>query len=409
MAPNIVVIGGGPVGEEFAISLEKYLPEANITIVELRKAFTREQAMLLNKNSIDILPQEVVKNFITGQGCYVMPPFLDRRGACFKFPKTQLIGINLNVIETELFKYINTKTHIKYIRPVASEKLDITLGENSVTIDDNGNITKINYDFLIGADGANSQVRKTFFGDIKFNLIPETMHGLTIIMKTDENDRIYTKEKVAPLPQFKKRQDRVRFFRQSNQSVYLAMALTPKEYLEFFDYGEKNMIPPKFIPTIKKYMKLFNIACHHKDINECITSTSYFPIHITRSVMVTDGKRFLIGDAAIITHYFTGSGINLGIDTADKLAKLLAQFVKHEINETQLINEFNAIIDKGADLIKNRVLEVKTNYQSLADKCHEFTLEELQELAHSLSIPYSYFSKKELCQLLKEELTFKVK
>jgi 2-polyprenyl-6-methoxyphenol hydroxylase-like FAD-dependent oxidoreductase len=406
MASNIVIIGGGPVGQLFAINLEKNLPEAQITIIELRKTFIREQAMLLNKNSIDLMPPEVIQNFITGQGCYVMPPPMDRRGACFKFPKTQLIGVNLNLIETELLKYINSKTQIKYIRPVTMEKLKIELGDNEVVISENGPATHFAYDFLIGADGLKSQVRKTFFGDKKVNLLPETMHGLTMIIKTDRNTRIYTQDK--SLPQLKKRQDRVRFFRQSNQTAYLALALTPKEYQDFFDRGEKEMIPDKFKPTVRQYMRLFDIECE-KDIDQCLLSMSYFPIQITRSAEVTNGRHFLIGDAAVNTHYFSGLGINLGLNTADQLSRLLPQYIKNLISKTELIDSFDQKISQGADLVKNRVLEVQINYQSLADKCTEFSLAELKELARSVNIPVGYFAKKELCLLLKEELTFKIK
>jgi flavin-dependent dehydrogenase len=103
MQSKVIIIGGGPVGQTFAILLNQKVPSLDITIIELRKHFSRSQVMLLNKTSIDLLPKMIIKTLIDGQGCYVDPPPFDRRGSCYKFPKTSLIGISLSVLETELY------------------------------------------------------------------------------------------------------------------------------------------------------------------------------------------------------------------------------------------------------------------------------------------------------------------
>lgn len=151
-------------------------------------------------------------------------------------------------------------------------------------------------------------------------------------------------------------------------------------------------------------MKLFDFQCN---INQCVISSSYFPIKVTRAKTVTDGRRFLIGDAAINTHFFTGSGLNLGIEIANTLADLFLKLSLKNLTNQDMVAEFNQSIDKGATLIKNKVLEVRTDFDTIKDKCQELHLDDLKIIAKSINLPYSYVNKNELCQLLKEELTFR--
>ncbi len=399
---KIVIVGGGPVGMLFGIFLSKIAPSGTtITVLELRKKYTRQQALLLNKRTLELIPTEIIETLIDKQGCYVTPPPFDRRGGCYKYAKTQLMGITISELEKELLEYLKKKTTVTYIRPIKSQRLSVTLGENVVSVADGNAIKTYSYDYLIGADGLHSQVRKTFFGEKNIDLLPETLYGLTMIIDVQKNVRIYDKDK--KLPQLKKRQDRVRFFRQSNQSVYLAIALTPEEYVSFVENDEK--IPKKFIPIIKQYLKLFDIECN--DLNKCVKDMSYFPIRIFRASKFTDGKRFLLGDAAFNTHYFTGSGVNVGIDSAYQLANLLSQFFKSEIDLEGLLTDYINMMDKGAKFITERVLEIRTDYTDLWDKCKKMPFNDLKQLAKLSDIPYSYFNKKELCYLLKEEMKIK--
>jgi 2-polyprenyl-6-methoxyphenol hydroxylase-like FAD-dependent oxidoreductase len=180
-----------------------------------------------------------------------------------------------------------TQTTIKYIRPKKEDKLSLELKDTEVVILKDDEKIRLKYDFLIGADGINSQVLKTFFKNQKTDLLNETMHGLTLIIKPNDNNRIYSHKTQAIVPQLKYRQDRVRLFRQSNQSIYLALTLSEDEYEEFLNQ-KTNQIPHDLKPVIKQYMKLFNIECPQNDINQCLVSSSYFPIKISRALRVVD-------------------------------------------------------------------------------------------------------------------------
>jgi len=420
MVKNIVIIGGGPVGLIGAIMLyRKSNQAAHITILEKRKAYTRQQVVVLDGTTITNLPFNMKLNvFATAgayhenainlmdDGCYVWPPLRDFYGYCDKTLDSKLmdeylrsddkpiaLAVKISKLEKELEKWIRKYTTIKIVKPIETLKLYDTY----VIADE----TKYPYDILIGADGVNSQVRQAFFGPAK-KLKRIESYGLAMIIKTKNNKRVY---RVFNSPDKTSHgyQSRVRFFRQTDYSVYLALQLSPAEAAQFTD---KRKIPDNLKPLIRDYLKIYDVDIKCKDLDSCIVDIALFPIEIYYASKVVDakGKRFLVGDAAMTTHFFTGSGLNRGVEMFQFLSNYIfkekvwahsPQIARHINIKDEYIKDYNSRLQEN----KNMVLDFGLDFDSIEKVCETKTLDELKEMAKKVEMPTN-LPKSELCYLL---------
>lgn len=424
MIQNIVIIGAGPVGLIGAIMLyKKSIGISNITILEKRSTYNRQQVVVLDKHTLEQLPFVIKSNLLQSftnkdsinlldTSCYVWPPNKDFYGFCDKTvdskrstttktkineneyidttEKPILLAVKISKLEKELDKWIRKNTNIKIIKPIESMKLYA----NYIIADG----VKHPYNILIGADGIHSIVRSKFFGNSE-KLERVESYGLAIIFQTKNNNRVYRLSN-SPNKKTKERQNRVRFFRQTDYSIYLALQLSPKEASQFTD---TRKIPESLKPVIKDYLKIYNVNIKCKDINDCIVELALFPIDVYYAQKVVDdkGRRFLVGDAAMNTHFFTGSGLNTGVEMFEQLSNYLFKTQTYSPQIARNINIKKSYTDYYNIKLhenKNKILETGLNFDTIEKVCETKTIDELKDIAQKLGIPIN-LPKRELCYL----------
>jgi len=344
---DIVIIGAGPVGLMTSIRLKELLPHTNITLIEKRPIYKRNTILLLDSVTLGLLPQEV-KDQIFQSGCYVFPPPKDNLSRCYRQPMERA-SVQTYILEEALAKYAS-KQKIKIIRPAQHKMLNISFDlEDYLVLVDN---KKYPFDILIGADGAASQVRKDVF-DVSTDILFTDMYGLAINASTTEKKLkgVYdspTKLRAKAVADNKPQHDH-RFFRTQKGEYYVGLVLNKEEYDDVSTNGITRPIEKKFLKTCKRV----GAQCQIKDIMDFTA----FPINVavTEKAAINLGSQkyaFLVGDAALTTHFFTGAGVNIGIAVGQVLAGLIASGNK------DIIDTYENRIDDAVKIISDKVVEV---------------------------------------------------
>lgn len=316
---EIVIIGGGPVGLFTAIKAKE--SNYNVTVLEKRKTPSRSQVLLLNKDTLDIFPTEIVETLFDAdfaKGCYVLPPSKDSKSRCF-LDKLPLASIITSVLEEELERYAVEKG-VKVLRPVTH----ISVFKKEVTYTIGNDEKTINYDVLIGADGSNSFVRDKLLRT-SFKIKKDTeLYGMTLVgeLMSSEYDMVLKGEKEAKneFDEINKKpaQQAHRLFRTRNDKWYIGASLSREVYEEI-----KNLkkLPNKVKNYLNSVCKAAKVSCKLDK-----AELSFFPINVKQANKFGDMMRkiFIIGDAAQTTHFFSGMGVNVGF----KQGKRLIEFIQ---------------------------------------------------------------------------------
>jgi len=317
---KILIVGGGPVGLMTAILAKKEL-KCDVTVVESRPSYDRKQIVLLNAETYKGLPREV-KSKIQKFGCFVLPPAKDKLSRCYK-SYLPLSSISLKRLENALLHYAKKKK-IKIIRPKRG-KLNIKFQRGKCFIKGKEFVC----DIIIGADGKFSQVRSKLLKSKvtnKFNR--KKMYGVAINAKTTPNKLggVYGRASKKRRGRIKRRraQHRNRFFRSKTGRYYIGLVVNKKQYGSIKRSTGKKL--PRFLKEkIDALCNQVDAKCQLKDIEEVFT----FPIKImasTKFSKLSNIPVYLVGDAALTSHFFTGAGVNVGIKCANILVSLLKKY-----------------------------------------------------------------------------------
>jgi 2-polyprenyl-6-methoxyphenol hydroxylase-like FAD-dependent oxidoreductase len=351
MSNTIVIIGGGAVGMLTAIHLDKYFPQFKVVVIELRSTFTRKQIILINQESRGMLPQEVLHN-IWGKkghekGCYVLAPSKDRWARCYS-GKLPLASVELKILEKELYYYIQKYTNVMYLKP-KSGKAAIKMRKDISAIVFEGE--NIQYDMLLAADGANSWVANNL--NIKrIPILTKKYYGLVVNInkksRSPKSNGYFDKasEERIKIVEHQKPQNDWRFFKRRPNGFYIGLIIDHKEYENLHNNKLTNKIKKK----IQDICQEVNTKCDIKikDINVFPVEPSYLSEIRTTGPNNTD--IFFLGDALVSTHYFTGSGINVGFNSV----KVLISFLKSD----KSLHEYDVEQMKNIEIIKEKTLSI---------------------------------------------------
>lgn len=277
---DVIIIGAGPGGLRCAEILSK--SEKRVLLLEKNeKIGPKVCAGGLSRKSINFLglPEEIAEH--------------KHRGAIFNAPKVKtkfdlgdVYGYTIDrekLGQWQLKKIDNSSIIIK----TGSEVSDIT--DNSVRLK-SGEIFE--YEYLVGADGSNSIVRK--FLNIPVKKIGVAFHYL--------------------LP--KKSDDIEIFFDSKLFNSWYAWAFPHKDYTSIGAGGFSKVLPLSTVmENFKKWAKKRNI-----DIST--GKFEAFPINCDYRGF-RFGKVFLAGDAAGLVSGFTGEGIYQALASGEEIAKII--------------------------------------------------------------------------------------
>ena len=161
---KIVIIGGAISG----MSLAYFLSQANfkdITIIEKRKEYTRKQIISVNnKVYFALLPLEVRNNI--KNKCFISELVTNANYECApnNNPDEHFfhnLSIQLSDLEKIYYNFIKKKINFIHAEIIKINSKKIILKD-----------FELDYDVLIGADGAHSQVREEFFNNKITKILP---------------------------------------------------------------------------------------------------------------------------------------------------------------------------------------------------------------------------------------------
>ena len=349
---QVVIVGGGAVGMLAAIHLDKNYPDWQITVLELRSTFTRKQIILINQESRGLLPQEVLQN-IWGReghekGCYVLAPAKDKWARCYA-GKLPLASVELKVLEKAMLSYIKKNTNVRYLRPKTG-KANIKMREDTPAITFDGE--DIWYDTLLAADGANSWVAKNLQVE-RVPILNKKYYGLVANISKRRNTSPKSNgyfEKISKehidIVENDKPQNDWRFFKRRPNGFYIGLIIDHEEYENLLD----NHLTSKLKKNIKKVCQHVHTDCDIKikDIGVFPIEPSYLTKVRVKGPNNTDV--FFLGDALVSTHYFTGSGLNIGFSSV----KVLVSFLK----SNKSFSEYEKEQKKNIEFIKEKTMSI---------------------------------------------------
>lgn len=164
---SVLVIGGGPTG--LATAIEAHLAGADVTIVEKRDAYTRQNTLFLYTATLELFDKWGVA-VPAMQELYFRE---QRRG--FALIK-------------DLENSLATRVHELGISRIQGEFTDFVENELAAVIQTSKGEIRIPYDILVGADGTHSKVRDTL--NIPCSYFGEAIAGVAMIPATNAEKKI---------------------------------------------------------------------------------------------------------------------------------------------------------------------------------------------------------------------------
>jgi hypothetical protein len=381
---NVSIIGGGPAGLMTAIEVlrsdyenpalmfhDKFIKDTTVYIYEKRLTATRDQILLLHKNTIEFLPDEVSKTLIKTYGCYVRPPPNDQMGRCYSTPTWGLnLSVPIRLLEKRLMQYLKKKYGDQVIikNEEVNEKNIIDIFNSSVRV------------FV--CDGANSFVRK--YLNIKTNneLIS---WGLTYTFIPKKRARIredISKLKKAGFEIGKSSnfdQHRYRFFRTNpklkNSKYYFAIQLKEKEYNKIKKKkGTYNDLPKSLKQIIDQGLIFYGATPKNKikgifnkfPINiTYIEDSNNYSFELNSEKMKELGRDDLIGkveqplfitfigDSLMSSNFFSGLNLNNAVVQLQLNFPLHGPF-ERLFTDVGYLEQVNKLIDNMAKNLRYR-------------------------------------------------------
>ena len=387
----LTIIGGGPVGLITAAIFKNTFPKLNVQIIEKRGTKTRDQIVYFKPYTLKrTLPEKIVDQLLKeGKGCYMLPPDRNQYAYCYKEAVVEghySLAIKISLLEQVLTKYVKQL------------KVKIVTKEESCK-------SQIKGDLIIGADGIHSCVRTALL-KTEFKKFEEyESYGLAITYKDDSspkyiigvNSKIRDKISLSKIDQHRKR-----FFRTDDES-YLGLQISRSDYDSLLGVTEYKSASSHIKELIKSY--LIHIGSDIKQLTEAKLST--FPVDVKHAVkyatLTKEGQPvFLVGDAAISSHFFTAFGINVGFEQARLLLRLVH---KYDFKEwPKVIEQYTQQMEIFATDALNEAINVYLPIEQIDNICASLTKEELDKIAEKEGVKIKGLSKQEGCYLLSRHL-----
>jgi len=369
---NLLIMGAGPVGLTTAYFLKMTVPSLKVVLLEKRAEYTRGYSVLLKEEVFETLPPEIQKAVWSSQsgfGCYVLPPPIDAKGYCFINPPHDLLvphqyytawfpdeyfdvdpltghktikrfmTIPVAVFETAMAELLTSRfpdVQIVHTGQNASERYNSDpqlKGLNRLEIwEDNQKKAgpmfnnDYMYNYVVDATGASSQRQR--------NVSRESDWAMTVLVKHDAHSENTVKIFNAAERNIylQPPQHRSRFFtpnikwKQALLSLRELPASQPKKVGQLM---WENLVPETQTLIKSAYQGYLGRELNPDDVIKIsmfnIRLGAAPEVYTKYTIQDTTINKFTLGDAACAVHFFTGTGINFGIEMASALSEVFAK------------------------------------------------------------------------------------
>ncbi|MDF2431503.1 MAG: hypothetical protein JWP44_1134 [Mucilaginibacter sp.] len=328
---KVLIVGAGPSGLMMAAQLLRYGVQP--VIIDIKQGPTNEsKALAVQARSLEIYRQMGVIDRIMEGGKRAT-------GICFNVEGKKAANLSFtNVGEAQTpFPFIHLYQQSKNERllldfltlnccPVYWQTTLISLTQNTgqveVQLQSGDQLSTITCDYVVGADGAHSAVRKQ--SQIAFN---GDTYGHEFYLADVELDNKELDEDEVQL--FLSKDGFSGFFPMPEAHRFRIIGNLPDE----FDKKEDLKVE-----DILSYLK--KIACLQLNIVQINWFTTY-KLHHRMADKFSQGRCFLVGDAAHIHSPVGGQGMNTGLQDAYNLAWKMAGVVNQQLN-LKILNSYAA-------------------------------------------------------------------
>lgn len=206
------------------------------------------------------------------------------------------------VVQSSVTEIMSSFSNVTIYQPASLKELEVTAEHALITLD-NGD--QLSADLIVGADGANSQVRTLAGIDVKID--DYAQRGLVATVKTQGHHEFTAWQRFLPTGP-------LAFLPLSDGSSSIVWTLPSDRadyYLSLNKTDFKIALAEAFDHKLGKITKVSDRAA--------------FPLRGSQATPYILERVALIGDAAHTIHPLAGQGVNLGIKDAVELAKQLSE------------------------------------------------------------------------------------
>ena len=380
---HILIVGAGPVGLFLAIQIHKLSPEYKIDIWEKRDNYTRELIVIMNNNNLQRLPKKIHNELFgkNGPGCYVKPPPLDQANRCYVTKGTRPFGsIIISELEKILKKYVLELHNITIINQEASNvNLSNAIGK---------------YDHIVGVDGKQSVVRK-FMGGTTTDYL--SGYGFVMVFKSPKPALVRPDKAIVGIEARATSaapQHRFRAFRSRGLNYYVAIQLQKNEYNKIGTAKTLADVSPSLQIIGKEAIAFYGMTPPLPvDIK-----LSHFPIQISVSDFISKKIKktriTIIGDAFLGVNFFSGKGLNFGMDEAVTLAEVIS----NENSIIELRREMKGFAKERISAINT--LNIPQENNVLMQECQQLSKKERLQIGKQMGVDVKMLNSKNQCLIL---------
>lgn len=314
---DIVIVGGGMVGAAIACALGH--SDYRIALIESHfpESFSSDQLPDLRVSALNRATEQFLHNLQVWEGIKTrrLCPYrrlkaweISEQSAAVEFNATDIQTTHLGhivenrITQLALLERVKCCKNITLICPARVAHIDYSPGASLVMLDDDREIMAR---LLVGADGANSQVRTAANITVKSEAYPQ--HALIASVETQLPQQDITWQQFTPtgplafLPLSKNHASLVWYHHPEN--VEKLLQLSDTDFLQ-----QLHLTFPAALGLVKKVLQ-----------------KGSFPLKRQHAQTYVKEGLVLVGDAAHSIHPLAGQGVNLGFMDAAMLAEVLLQ------------------------------------------------------------------------------------